>query len=393
MRHLTITVLIILFSINLNAQKSYIQIEAESGLSVFLDGEFQGKTSSDVGGLIIDNVIPGKHTLRIIKDGFNPQEDIITVKSGEVYPYNVGTFTPKIKISEHGDVAKNELTRQVGSLNLQSLPISITISIPELGISTTKTKDKWDAEGIPVGHYNAVFKWNNKSLQKQIKIDKNIRNEYFVNMIDGTIEDRTPRYNSTSALNSPIEFNENKNSISLKDPRDGKIYNCIQIGTQVWMAENINYDGVSESACYDDKVSNCELYGKLYTWHIAKEVCPTGWHLPSSREWQTLINYLGGNEVAGGKIKEKGISHWASPNGGATNESGFTALPSGHKGPNDALGFSWIGTRTEWWSSTVAGGANSDIWSICYTVGNVDGGIGKSEEIKWYYNPVRCVKD
>ena len=89
------------------------------------------------------------------------------------------------------------------------------------------------------------------------------------------------------------------------------------------MAENLNYKSGSDFA---DKP---EVYGRLYSWEVAQRVCPTGWHLPTDAEWTTLTDYLGGKNVAGGKLKETGTEHWFSPNTGATNESGFTALPGG----------------------------------------------------------------
>ena len=79
-------------------------------------------------------------------------------------------------------------------------------------------------------------------------------------------------------------------------------------------------------------------------------MCPTGWHLPSDDEWTTLTDYLGGEDVAGGKLKETGTTHWQSPNKGATNESGFTALPGGYRNIDGTFGY--IGYAGYWWSST-----------------------------------------
>ena len=128
------------------------------------------------------------------------------------------------------------------------------------------------------------------------------------------------------------------------DPRDGQTYNSVQIGTQCWMAENLNIgemingseemtdNGVIEKYCYDNDPANCETYGGLYQWNEMMEytttpgvqgICPTDWHLPSDGEWTTLTDFLGGESVAGGKMKETGTVHWRTPNIGATNESGF----------------------------------------------------------------------
>jgi uncharacterized protein (TIGR02145 family) len=135
------------------------------------------------------------------------------------------------------------------------------------------------------------------------------------------------------------------------DERDGNTYNWVRIGKQVWMAENLAYSstGVVPSyyesktqpfrylygfdsdsdADFSEGQRNSQVYGVLYNWEAAKAACPQGWHLPTLAEFQQLIDYLGGKDVAGGKMKETGTSHWESPNTGASNRSGFSALPGG----------------------------------------------------------------
>lgn len=190
------------------------------------------------------------------------------------------------------------------------------------------------------------------------------------------------------------------------DSRDGNVYEIIIIGNQIWMAKNLaylpsvspptsesgssplyyvyNYHGTNVA---DAKAtSNYQTYGVLYNWSAALSACPPGWHLPSDAEWTTLTDYLGGEDVAGGKMKEAGTSHWVSPNVGATNESGFTALPGGERYRSDA--FEDIGALGYWWSSSefLAGNAdyrrlnnsNSKVYSNA-TIGN-----GFS---------VRCIRD
>ena len=112
------------------------------------------------------------------------------------------------------------------------------------------------------------------------------------------------------------------------DIRDGEVYNTVQIGEQVWMAENLNHSSKSAGAIYSNSSMLSEVFGKLYCWEMAMEVCPDGWHLPSDDEWITLADHLGGEDVAGGKMKE--ISkYWNSLHEEANNESGFSALPGG----------------------------------------------------------------
>ena len=154
------------------------------------------------------------------------------------------------------------------------------------------------------------------------------------------------------------------------DSRDGNEYNWVQIGDQIWMAENLKYlpsvvgsgtgsettpyyyvygyNGTNVAAA--KATDNYATYGVLYNWTAACNSCPAGWHLPSDAEWTELTDYLGGTSVAGGKLKETGTTHWASPNTGATNETGFTALPGGFR---FSIGnFDVIGDNGYWWSST-----------------------------------------
>jgi len=132
------------------------------------------------------------------------------------------------------------------------------------------------------------------------------------------------------------------------DPRDGKIYKTVKIGTQTWMAENLAFKANSGCWAYNNDQKNVATYGYLYNWETAKKVCPNGWHLPSNGALATLTVFLGGEEVAGGKLKS--TSTWASPNTGATNKSGFTALPSGSG--CDIYPFEQIETSCWLWSST-----------------------------------------
>ncbi|MBN1199943.1 MAG: hypothetical protein JXA23_11370 [Bacteroidales bacterium] len=112
------------------------------------------------------------------------------------------------------------------------------------------------------------------------------------------------------------------------DSRDGQTYPTVQIGTQCWLQRNLNYNAAT-SRCYEDNLTNCTEFGRLYDWQTALGVCPDGWHLPSWDEWDLLLDYLGYYLYAGGRLKEAGTVHWEAPNSGATNSSGFTGLPGG----------------------------------------------------------------
>jgi len=172
------------------------------------------------------------------------------------------------------------------------------------------------------------------------------------------------------------------------DNRDGKKYKWVRIGTQTWMAENLNYHTSTGSWCYDNKSSNCEKYGRLYNWETAKKVCPDDWYLPGDAEWTQLTGYLGGKSVAGGKLKETGTTHWNSPNTGATNESGFTALPVGYRYFNGA--FSDMGSYYgRWWSSTEYSTTGAWYRGLGYSYADVS----RFNVSKEFGFSVRCVRD
>lgn len=136
---------------------------------------------------------------------------------------------------------------------------------------------------------------------------------------------------------------------TITDNRDGKTYNVIMIGSQTWMAENLAYKTKNGCWVYNNDGKNLEKYGYLYTWETANKVCPAYFHLPSSDEWKTLVDFLGREEAAGAKLKEEGTSNWSGPNPDATNESGFTALPGGRYNSDGT--FSNMGRLGCWWTT------------------------------------------
>ena len=182
---------------------------------------------------------------------------------------------------------------------------------------------------------------------------------------------------------------------------DGNQYHTVQIGDQVWFKENLKSlhysDGteITEVWTYDDDESNADIYGRLYTWNAAMNyttiegaqgVCPTGWHLPTDDEWTELGNYLGGNSVAGGKLKSTGTDIWETPNTGATNESGFSALPAGEY---DNVEYRLIGTTAVIWSST----ETSSSWCKYRYLSHDDIELHSYTYFKNFRYSVRCIKD
>jgi len=202
---------------------------------------------------------------------------------------------------------------------------------------------------------------------------------------------------------------------------DGNVYQTVTIGTQVWMMENLKVthyrngdpipnvtDGVTWSGLtsaayceYDNDPGNVATYGRLYNWYAvgdSRDIAPSGWHVPTDAEWKQLEMYLGMSQSEadaigwrgtdeGGKLKEAGTTHWISPNTGATNESGFTALPSGYR---DSDGhFSSRGGYADFWLSTEVG--NLYAWSrrLYYTRSQVD----RNYTNKHRGYEIRCVRD
>lgn len=177
---------------------------------------------------------------------------------------------------------------------------------------------------------------------------------------------------------------------TFEDPRDGKVYNTVVIGNQIWMAENLAFKPETGNYwVYDNNQRNLDTYGYLYDWKTANTVCPSGWHLPSDDEWGELTNFLGGNLEAGNKLKETGTRHWERPNAGATNESGFAALPGGWHNPN--RGFQYMGDSGRWWTSSVTDHNAEQYWRMGMRYNRKD--VNRASNSNAMGFSVRCVKD
>jgi uncharacterized protein (TIGR02145 family) len=158
----------------------------------------------------------------------------------------------------------------------------------------------------------------------------------------------------------------------------GQTYKTVQIGDQIWMAENLNYNA-SGSKCYNNNSTNCNIYGRLYNWTQATSACPSGWHLPSDDEWTMLTDYVG-SSTAGTKLKA--TNGWNS-NGNGTDDYGFSALPGGS---GDSYYFYEVGDYGSWWSSTENTASRAWYRDLGY-------GVGRYSNDKSHLYSVRCVKD
>jgi len=181
--------------------------------------------------------------------------------------------------------------------------------------------------------------------------------------------------------------------LNFTDARDGRKYDMVNIGTQTWMAENLDYK-YGNSWCYDDKPGMCKVCGRLYDWAAAMKSCPKGWHLPSADEWNILLNFVGGGEKAGAKLKAYG--GWAN-DGKGFDIYDFTALPCGNRSNNAFNDNEYL---SFWWSATEYD-ANS-VWApfMAYdTVSTLGSAVNKYGVFSLPLNKnaigisVRCVKD
>jgi len=167
------------------------------------------------------------------------------------------------------------------------------------------------------------------------------------------------------------------------DKRDGKVYRIVQIGSQVWFAENLNY-AAKGSVCYDNKAANCAKYGRLYNWATALKACPAGFHLPSDDEWTALVNYAGGEDKAGKKLKS--AAGW-NEDGNSTNDFGWSALPGGGGGSDGS--FNNAGNGGYWWSATEDDASDAWLRDMHYGYEDVD----RDFYYKTSLFSVRCIQN
>ena len=215
------------------------------------------------------------------------------------------------------------------------------------------------------------------------------------------------------AVSASLFAQQGKIGAEIKDI-EGNLYKTVTIGTQQWMAENLKVSKYSDGTTipnitdntqwqnnttgawsyYNNDLTNNAKYGKLYNWYAVskttngnKIVCPTGWHVPTDAEWTVLTDYLGGGNVAGGKLKEVGTTNWKIPNTDDTNTSLFTGLPGGSRySDGDYIG---VGEGGVWWSSTEY--VTDYAWSR--DLYNDDGSAFRSGNSEKIGLSVRCLRD
>ena len=215
-------------------------------------------------------------------------------------------------------------------------------------------------------------------------------------------------YGNELSFTTPSDLTGEKGSVS---DVDGNVYQTIGIGSQIWITENLkttklndgtNIPMVTDNTAWgmlftpaycwynNDELSNKDLYGALYNWYNVGtgKLCPLGWHVPGDTEWKVIEVFLGGPEVAGGKMKLQGTDYWRSPNIGATNSSGFSAIPAGVRGGSADGLFYDKGRYNVFWTSS---GMTTHAWNRDLYYYNIILDRG-SNEIQCGLS-VRCIKD
>ncbi len=213
-----------------------------------------------------------------------------------------------------------------------------------------------------------------------------------------------------SSCSSDVNIRENTN-VNISRPSIPTLNNEAKIGNQIWMTKNLNVsryrngDIIPEvqdtiqwanlttgAWCYyRNNPENGNTYGKLYNWYAVNDsrgLAPNGWHVASYDEWSQLRAFLGGEQVAGGKLKEIGTTHWLSPNTGASNSTGFTCLPSGYRTFDGSL-FRFLKTQAFFWSSSGYDNGTATLSNIFYS----SAAIGITGIDKKYGFAVRCIKN
>lgn len=364
------------------------------------------RTASD-GKYLFKSLIPGDYKIEVSKPPYSKGIRNVAVTSANTAEINFALHKiPYPEFSErHLDFGSDSILKSftiknagIGKLNYSLIPSQDWITVnPNIGEATTET----DTFKVTINRTGLSEKKHVESIEIVSHVGLDLIRDTIYVLLNG-----------------------------VKD-QDNNYYNVITIGTQTWMAENLNVgkeiilgqeqqdNGTMEKWCYD-----CKTYGGLYTWNeamqynppdsaetlrgITQGVCPVGWHIPNEKEWETLFDYLG-RSASGKKLRETGTAHWKPPNEGATNETGFTALPAGETSRED----DWCNTNPssnhfiDQGNDTGFWGTSLSLNTLCSVGGHLDfyirGGFyisqieGKEATPnsfpRYWGLSVRCIKD
>lgn len=314
-----------------------------------------------------------------------------STESSPTHSYSTeGSYTVALTVSNnYGSHTESKTDYIIVSGGGNTAPTALFTVSPSSG--TTSTNFAFDASGSTDNE--------DPTSDLQVRWDFDGNGSWDTNWDDGKTQSH--QYGSDGTYTAKLEVKDtegltdeytqsitvsNGGTGTFTDPRDGQIYATVDIGSQTWMAENLNYE-TPNSWTYDNDPANGDIYGRLYIWEEALTVCPSGWHLPTDEEWSTLRTFLG-EGVAGGKMKETGTTHWNAPNVAATNSSGFTALPGGYRNGYGGS-FYHLGTIGYFWSATEY--SSTSAWY--YYLSNDGGWLQDGNHSKTHGSSVRCIKD
>ncbi|HLN21673.1 MAG TPA: fibrobacter succinogenes major paralogous domain-containing protein [Bacteroidales bacterium] len=287
---------------------------------------------------------------------------------------------------------------------LQLRPVAITRVATEITYTGAKLNGFVNAGNYPV---SVSFEYGqNTSYGKIIPaipinvagIENTPVSVFVADLIPGTVYHFRLRAASGSEIFPGEDMTFSTQSTIVTDP-DGNEYNTVEIGDQRWMTSSLrttrfsNGDAIPQEYYYycNGDLSTELVYGKLYSGYVMVDkrgVCPVGWHVPDFYDWNKLMNNLGGASVAGGKLKEVGTVHWMNPNIGATNETGFTAVPSGQQNPNGI--FPYFGASCLMWVYNYENTTSSRYASLYNAETSMSITNSKSYDVKM---SIRCVQN
>jgi len=327
-------------------------------------GDIADESDSD-GSYLLKNLDEGENQLMAVKAGFDNYTSAVSIIDGP-NTHNIGMSSPQNTGRIFGHIL-GERTRNPKT-DLEVLLINPDLSM-SLITSISDPSGYYELLGVPRGSRTIIVMDGEDVLMEEELV----------------LEEAEMELNFH--LNEPVI-----------DPRDGKEYTYLILGQQVWMGENMNYalnDGEG-SWCYQDDPANCEVYGRLYNWETAMEVCPSGWHVPSDEEWQALEISLGMDaaqaEIGGWRLsgnvgyKMKSTSGWEN-DGNGDNSSGFDIRPGAGRRV-DGL-YDLLGKDAGYWSSTELDPENA--WGRGFGFDN--DGVFRHFSLKHLSVSIRCIQD
>ncbi len=320
---------------------------------------------------------------------------------------NEGTKSIALEVKDTGGLTDTVINQLIVSTPNTPPRAKFSVSLTSgttLTIFEVDASDSWDDEDSTL--INVRWDWENDGIwDTDYTMNKTTSHQYTV---EGTMRIKLEVQDSgglTDTVSHQVVVSNAPFTDSTVTDIDGNVYKIVKIGDQYWMAENLkvthyrNGDAIphvinnndwenttSGAYCaYGNTDSFISTYGLLYNWYAvndSRNIAPEGWHIPSEAEWNTLISTLGGYDLAGGKMKEAGTLHWDSPNTGATNESGFTALPGGRRWRSGS--FQSLNIIAVFWQKDY-----EFSWDLYYQNDN----IGGTSRFKTEGISIRCVKD